>query len=79
MPSQLEMLYDLILLDKSYIIYLEEKYWNGDILYKYEQYKIKNTKNYMYLHMYLRSKSIDSDFISQNILSFLTNNYRYSL
>jgi hypothetical protein len=75
----IDMLYDLILLDRSFIIYFDEKYWDGVIFSKYEQYKIKNTKNYMYLYVYLTSRSIDSAFISQNVLSFLTNNYKYNL
>ena len=75
----IDMMYNLVLLDRSYIIYFGEKYWDGKILTKYEQYKIKNSKNYMYLCLYLRSKSIDLTFISHYVLSFLTNNYKYLL
>ncbi len=73
----INMMYELVLLDRSFVIYFGEKYWDGQILLRYEQYKIKNSKNYMYLHLYLRSRPIDSAFISQHVLSFLTNNYRY--
>ena len=71
----IDMMYELVLLDKIFIIYFEEKYWDGKIITKYEEYLIRNSKNYMYLYVYLRSISIDTKFIQQNILSFLTNNY----
>ena len=75
------IMYDLILIDKYNMIYFEEKYWDGIAINLYEQYLIKNTKEYMYFYIYLKSKfkstNVDLNFINYNILSFLTINYEF--
>lgn len=73
----IEIMYNLAQIDKNYVIRFHEKYWDGVILNKYEQYLIKNTKKYMYLIAYLKSKSIDYNFIVNNVLTLLTINYEY--
>ena len=73
----IDIIYKLVKINVEFIIHFEDKYWDGVLINKYEQYKIKNTTNYMYFLSYLKSKSVETKFINENVLSFLTNNYNY--
>ena len=66
-------------IDIIYTIVAVDIYWDGVIINKYEEYKIKNTENYMYFLFYLKLKLIDIKFINDNVLKFLTNDYQKNI
>ncbi len=71
----IDIIYSLVIINIHFVIQFDEKYWDGVIINKYEEYKIKNTTNYIYFLFYLKSKLIETEFINENVLKFLTNDY----
>jgi hypothetical protein len=74
--SDIDLIYNILSSYNDLIIYFDQKYWDCILLKKYNIYKIKNSKNFLYLLLYLKDKSSDVSFIINNVISYLVNDYK---